>query len=192
MFYLAVDSDELHLLVGNFALNLTESELSQYQRTLYGAHAAYRSTPTSSGDDPRTSLDLFASQGNHAHVRTELRATGGPLYYLRHQDIVEGSEHVTLVVRDKQPGIVVERRPQRRNTDYTVKYPEGRLWFSYPVASVEGSSTLVGTEVLEWKPRFDPDRVRDALGRSRCVRVGRARPADRRRWRDAGRHVHEG
>ena len=45
--YLALDSDELHLLIGNYSLDLHGSELASYRRTLFGGHMIYRSKDTS-------------------------------------------------------------------------------------------------------------------------------------------------
>ena len=40
-FYLALESDTVTALIGNYALNFTDTELAGYQRTLYGASATY-------------------------------------------------------------------------------------------------------------------------------------------------------
>ena len=42
-FFLAIDSEEMHALVGNYPLQFTDTELAGYQRTLYGARFAYKS-----------------------------------------------------------------------------------------------------------------------------------------------------
>ena len=42
---------------------------------------------------------------------------------------IEQLEQIMLVVRDKNTGLLLTRERQRRNVDYTVKYPEGRITF---------------------------------------------------------------
>ena len=53
-------------------------------------------------------------------VRDEVAATGGSLYFLSHADVVEGSEQVTIVVRDKLTGLVQSRRVQRQTVDHAI------------------------------------------------------------------------
>jgi len=46
--YLALEGEQLEAVVGNYALNFTDTELTAYQRTLHGARAAWRSPPATS------------------------------------------------------------------------------------------------------------------------------------------------
>lgn len=151
-FYLAVESDELLLTVGDFPVDLSENELAVYQRVLYGGRIAYRSASRTADGTPDTQVLVFGAEGDLAHIRTELAATGGSLYYLRHRDVVEGSEQVTLLVRDKDTGLILSRIPQERNRDYTIKYPEGRLWFHRAVSSVVEGGSMIDTKLLAGNP----------------------------------------
>ncbi len=153
-FYLAVDSDEFRLLMGNYPLALTETELATYQRTLYGARAAYQSVARTRYGKPDTEVVLFGAEIFQAHVQDELRATGGSLYYLSHRDIIEGSEQVTLLVRDKTTGLTVTRIPQQQNVDYTIKYEEGRILFRIPIASVVDDVALIHQGIQPGNPAF--------------------------------------
>jgi hypothetical protein len=146
--YLAVESQEMHFLVGNYPISLTGTELATYQRTLYGSRLAYQSEERTRYGDPQTQLFLFAADLEQTHVRDELRATGGSLYYLSRRNVIEGSEEVTLVVRDQHTGLVLSRERQRQNLDYTVKYEEGRLMFQRPVSSVRPGDSLVNASAL--------------------------------------------
>jgi uncharacterized repeat protein (TIGR01451 family) len=151
-FYLALDSEQIQAVVGNYPLALTDTELAAYRRTLYGGRFVYRSASRSEHGDPDTEVVLFTADVRQAHVRDELRATGGSLYYLSHRDIVEGSEEITIVVRDKHTGLVLSRQRQRQNVDYTIKYPEGRLMFQRPVSSVVQDSSLIDQAILSGHP----------------------------------------
>jgi uncharacterized repeat protein (TIGR01451 family) len=151
-FYLAVESEELAVLVGNYPVDLTGPELAAYQRTLYGARAAYRSASRTPDGEPDTQLVVFGADVRLVHVRNELGATGGALYYLSHRDVVEGSEQVSLLVRDKNTGLLLRRVAQQRNVDYTVKYGEGRLIFRRPIRSVEPDGTIVDEALLAGHP----------------------------------------
>jgi uncharacterized repeat protein (TIGR01451 family) len=147
-FYLALDSDQIQAVVGNYPLSLTDTELASYRRTLYGGRFVYRSASRSEFGDPDTEVVLFAADARHTHVNDELEATGGSLYYLSHRDLIEGSEEITLVVRDERTGLVLSRQRQQQNVDYTVKYPEGRLMFRRPVSSVAQDDSLIDRAIL--------------------------------------------
>ncbi|MCP3978221.1 MAG: DUF11 domain-containing protein, partial [bacterium] len=153
-FYLALDSETIHALFGNYTLNMTENELSAYRRTLYGGRFQYQSLSKTKYGRADTEVMVFGSELEQAHISDELRATGGSLYYLSHQDVIEGSEQVTLVVRDKVTNLIHTRIPQRQNIDYTVRYPEGRIMFNRPVSSVIEGGSLVDQDLLGGQPIY--------------------------------------
>jgi len=146
--YLALESDELQLLLGNYPLDLGGDELARYRRTLYGGHAVYRSADTTGYGAPYSEVELFAAEVRQQQVRDELAATGGSLYYLSHDDVIEGSEQVALLVRDRLTGLQLARIPQEQGVDYTIKYAEGRLLFSRPVSSVQDNQRLIDNQLL--------------------------------------------
>ena len=151
-FYLALDSDEIHLLVGNYSLNLSDTELAAYQRTLYGANFEYRSLARSRYGEHDTKVVLFGAQGRYSHVRDELRGTGGSLYYLSRREVTEGSEQVAIVIRDKNTGLMLAEIPQRRNIDYSIRYEEGRLLLNRPLSSVVADDTIIDNTLLAGDP----------------------------------------
>lgn len=168
-FFLAVESEELQAVVGRAALALEGSELAAFRRTLDGAQVHWRSASRSRYGDPTTSVALVGAQAGQVHVRDELRGTGGSLYYLSHRDIVPGSEQISIAIRDQNTGLVLERIPQQRGADYTIKTLEGRLLFARPVSSVAEAGSLVSREVLAGNPvviEVDYETRSADLGRS--------------------------
>ncbi|NNG45733.1 MAG: OmpA family protein, partial [Deltaproteobacteria bacterium] len=153
-FYLAVDSDEFHLLVGNYPVQLTDTELAAYRRTLFGGQALYQSVSRTKYGQPDTVVAVFGAEVRQAHIRDQLRATGGSLYFLSHKEVIEGSEQVTLEVRDKDTGLNVARLPQQQNVDYTIKYDEGRILFNRPISSVSANGKLIDQALLSGDPVF--------------------------------------
>ncbi|MFQ5756455.1 MAG: OmpA family protein [Acidiferrobacterales bacterium] len=153
-FYLAVDSDEIHGLVGNFPVSFSGTELATYQRTLYGGRFAYESNKRSAYGQPNTKAEVFAAEVRQAKVSDTLSATGGSLYYLSQRNVIEGSENVAIVVRHKDTGLELSRTPQSQNIDYTIKYDEGRIIFNRPIASVQTDDQLVNQELLQGNPVF--------------------------------------
>ncbi|MDX1403714.1 MAG: OmpA family protein [Woeseiaceae bacterium] len=164
--YLALDGEQLDAIVGNYALSFTDTELTAYQRTLYGARARYESKAKTSDNRTKTQAEAFVARIDQAPVRDEIAATGGSLYFLSHTEIIEGSEQVSLLVHDQHTGLLLQRLAQQRNTDYDIKYREGRIWFRRPVSSVIDDSGLIGSNVLAGHPitiRVDYETPVDGL-----------------------------
>ncbi len=150
-FYLAIDSDTLQAKIGNFALQWQETELASYQRTLYGARIQYHGERSEKNDLQRanTETEFFISDANQVHVRDEILTTGGSLYYLSHAQVIEGSEQVTLVVRDSETGLVISRISQVQNEDYSIDYDQGRLLFNRPLSNISGNDRLANHGLLD-------------------------------------------
>ena len=151
-FYLALDSNDLNVLVGSYPLSLNDTELAAYQRTLFGVRGTYRSVSRSPYGQPDTQVVVFGAEVRQAHVRDEILATGGSLYFLSHRDLVEGSEQITMLVRDKNTGLILSRVPQQQGLDYTIKYEEGRILFGRPILSVVDGGSLVEPGLLPGHP----------------------------------------
>ena len=132
--YVLIEADESKLLVGNFRTRLAGLDVLRYDRTFYGGQLTLKKTL---GGDFDTEVKAHVTDGSdrtrHGHV--ELAPTGGSLYYLPHSFIIEGSEQVRLVIRDRETGVVLERIEKRRDLDYTIRYRQGRIIFKSPVAS---------------------------------------------------------
>ncbi|MBI3995576.1 MAG: OmpA family protein, partial [Nitrospirae bacterium] len=98
-FYLAVDSEEFHALIGDFPVGMNETELAAYNRTLYGGRVQYRSLSRTAYGAPMTEVTVFGAEVRTANAHNEFRGTGGSLYYVSHDRITEGSEQVRIEVR---------------------------------------------------------------------------------------------
>ena len=150
--YLALEGEHLEAIVGNYALNFTDTELTAYQRTLFGARAAWRSKGKTVDNESNTEAEFFVAQVDQMPVRDEIAATGGSLYFLSQTEIVQGSEQVSLLVHDQHTGLLLQRLTQERNVDYRIKYREGRIWFTRPISSVIADGTLIGSNLLSGNP----------------------------------------
>jgi uncharacterized repeat protein (TIGR01451 family) len=141
--YILVEADKTKAILGNYKAAVHGIELVRYDRALYGAQVDVRRTL---GGDFDTRAQAFVG-GQDATVRRHtdvLRGTGGSLYYLSTRDVVEGSERIELVVRDRLSGLEITRLPQTRNTDYTIDPREGRLLFKSPVSGAVDANFAVG------------------------------------------------
>ncbi len=147
-FYLALQSETVNALIGNYALNFTDTELAGYQRTLYGASVTYLSAAKDDDGNSKTKAQAFHAKIEQAHVRDELRATGGSLYYLSQRDVIEGSEHVSVIVRDQDSGLIVRRTALRQGIDYSIDYVDGRLLTNRPISSFSADNSLIESNML--------------------------------------------
>ena len=147
-FYLALESDAVTALIGNYALNFTDTELAGYQRTLYGASATFQSQAKDGAGNSKTKAQAFHANIEQAHVRDELRATGGSLYYLSQRDIIEGSEHISVIVRDQDTGLILSRTALLQGLDYSIDYFDGRLLTNRPISSFSADSSLIESDLL--------------------------------------------
>ncbi|KAF1721601.1 TonB-dependent receptor [Pseudoxanthomonas wuyuanensis] len=135
-FYLRVDWDKNEALWGNFATGITGTEYAQYVRSLYGAALNWRSRSANAWGDPVSELRAFGSEAQTAPGHSEFLGTGGSLYYLRHTDVLPGSDQVVLEVRDLTTGRVEQRIDLQRGADYEIDELQGRLLLTRPLAQI--------------------------------------------------------
>ncbi len=140
--YILVEADRTKFLIGNFQARLAGIELLRYDRTLYGAWLEF--TRAYAGIET-TVKGFVAQQDSMVQRHTDvMRGTGGSLYYLSVRDVVEGSERIDLVIRDRISGMELGRIPQARNTDYVIDPIQGRITFKSPVSGAVDGTLAIG------------------------------------------------
>lgn len=149
--YVRVDWDRSQALWGNFATGITGTEYGQYQRSLYGAGLDFRSRASTGLGEVRTEVRGFASEAQSAPGHSEFLGTGGSLYYLRHTDLLPGSEQLVLELRDERTGRVESRIGLQPGVDYEIDALQGRVLLTRPLSQVasERSRTLTRDGLLQ-------------------------------------------
>lgn len=142
-FYVKVEDEKSHAMWGNFRAQIRDTELTQIDRSLYGAQARYRSDGFTSFGERRLQVEGFAAEPGTASAREDFRGTGGSLYYLRHQDITEGSERVRIEVRDQDSGLVLYSQELVAGIDYEISSLQGRVMLSRPLSANADANTLI-------------------------------------------------
>ena len=99
-------------------------------------------------------MDGFAAQPGTLPSYEEFRGTGGSIYFLHHQDILTGSERVSIELRDKVSSIVTGVVNLRPNVDYDIDYLQGRLLLSEPLSATASDNLLVRTSGLSGDEAF--------------------------------------
>ena len=141
--YVLVEADESRLLVGDERVGIEGIELVRYDRALYGAQLDFRRAFAPGWD---TRVKAFVSDDIRRLRRghDELRATGGSLYYLSGRDVLEGSERLTVVVREQDTRLELSRTELVRDRDYRIEYPDGRIFLRSPLSASADSATTLG------------------------------------------------
>ncbi len=165
-FYVRLANRDNHAQWGNFKIGYMNNELAQVDRGLYGGNLHYQSEATTSFGDQRFAIDGFAAEPGTVASREEFRGTGGSLYFLQRQDILQGSERVRVELRDKASGIVTGVLNLTPVLDYDIDYLQGRIVLTEPLASTADDNLLVRSNALsgdeaylvvryEYTPGFD-------------------------------------
>ena len=139
--YARLDRHDASLLYGDLTTGGSGRSLADYARSLTGASAAW--------GDEATGGRAFTSRERSHHAVDELagRGVSGP-YTLTHAPLVEGSERVEVLVRDRdQPAVVLSSELKQRFTDYEIDPLSGRLLFHAPVASFDALLNPVSVRV---------------------------------------------
>jgi flagellar motor protein MotB len=153
-FYLKMKKDDNYGLWGNFKIGYNDNDLAQVDRGLYGANAHYQTAGVTSFGEKRFMMDGFAAQPGTVGTRDEFLGTGGSLYYLRHQNILTGSDRIRIEVRDKDSGMVIAVKNLMQNLDYTVDYLQGRILLTAPLSPTVNDNLLVMSQAALGNPVY--------------------------------------
>lgn len=171
--YVRVDWDKSRALLGNFQTDVAPSEYTRYERGMFGAMVDWNRMQTTELGETKTQLKAFVSEAETSPGHSEFLGTGGSLYYLRHTDVLPGSEQVVVEVRDRTTGQVESTVELVRGVDYEINDLQGRLLLTQPLSQIVRGATfgltrdapLTGYEQrlrvdYEYIPRgFDPEQT---------------------------------
>ncbi len=142
-FYILVEWDKSHATWGNYSTDINDVVLAGFKRDLYGGKLAYQSVATTRYGDPQTVFIAFGAETSTLPAHNEFVSTGGVVYYLKHTEVVAGSETVSLEIRDKDTGTVVSSLIMEADVDYEIDYDQGRIIFYKPVSMIADSEKLI-------------------------------------------------
>ena len=148
-FYLLIEWDKSKVLWGNYGTGLTDAEFAQFSRTLYGGKIHLESVSATKFGEPNTKFIVFDARALQRAAHNEFLGTGGSLFYLKHSDIIEGSEKIKIEIRDKITGLVLTTKQMQEGFDYEIDYSNGRVIFGQPVSSIVESSSIISSQLLD-------------------------------------------
>jgi uncharacterized repeat protein (TIGR01451 family) len=142
-FYGRLDRGASYAMYGDFVTEDHDDAvgLGAYRRGLTGGRAHFERS--------WIAIDAFASHDDSLQVVEEIRGRGiaGP-YDLRRGDVLENSELVEILVRDRdQPSLVLEMRSLSRFVDYEIDWLAGTLLLREPLPSFDSNLNPVSVRV---------------------------------------------
>ena len=152
--YLLVEWDKSSILWGNYNTQMTDTEFTQFSRTLYGGKIHYESLSATQFGEPHTKLIVFRARAQQRAAHNEFVGTGGSLFYLKNKDVTEGSDKVKIEVRDKITGLVLVSKDMEEGVDYQIDYSEGRIIFWEPVSQTTESNSIISSQLLDGNPLY--------------------------------------
>lgn len=147
-FYVRVEHGDSHVMWGNYKTQVTGTEFLRQDRGLYGARGVYRSEDSTSFGERRTESSFYAAQPDTLPQRELFLGTGGTAYFMKRQNIIEGSETVIVEIRDETTGRVIERKTLGYGEDYSFNYLQGTLILRRPLSSTTGTDETVRNGAL--------------------------------------------
>lgn len=153
-FYVRLERGASHIMWGNFKTSINGTEFVRYDRGLYGARAHLASDATTQFGERRAETEMFAAQPGTLGAHDIFRGTGGSLYYLQRQNITSGSERVTVELRDKDTGLVLQTKTLAPGTEYEINALQGRVLLRTPLASVADDAFIIQTGALSGNPQY--------------------------------------
>lgn len=134
--YVRVDKGRSYAMYGDYVTRTENDEglsLGQYSRSLTGLKSVLE------GD--RFQVASFVARTNTTQVVNELRAMGvsGPYALgMDSNDIVENSEKVEVIVRDRNnPGLIISQQTLTRFSDYEVDTYTNSIYLTSPLSSID-------------------------------------------------------
>ena len=127
--YLRLERPQFYALFGDYATDLSDTQLARYNRSFNGVKAQYRSA--------QVGATAFAADTPYRHRHEEQQGNGlsGP-YGLGARDIMANSEVIAIETRDRlRSDRILDRRTLTRHIDYDIDYAAGTLRFREPILS---------------------------------------------------------
>jgi len=153
-FYVRLERGKSQVVWGNFKTNISGTELTRFERGLYGAHARLETDAITSYGESSIKVEAFGAEPGTLPQRDTFRGTGGSAYFLRRQDVNQGSEQIYVEEHDRITGEVISRTLLRPDEDYEIDYTQGVVLLRRPLQSSTGTSSSVRQTAIGGNDQF--------------------------------------
>ncbi|MEM8979353.1 MAG: hypothetical protein AAGD04_07705 [Pseudomonadota bacterium] len=130
---------------GDVTADVSGGHYLRNERKLYGAAAGYFSAEQTSKGAPKVQITGYAAQPDQLAQRDVFQATGGSVYFLRRQDIAIGTESLSVQLRDRTTGRVLDTIRLTAGKDYDINYIQGVVTLAAPLSGAFASRGIVQT-----------------------------------------------
>jgi hypothetical protein len=151
-FYVRLKKDDSHVMWGNYKAYITGNKFLANERALYGAQAVYKSNKIAIDGGRSREVSVYAAQPGTLTQNDALRGTGGSAYFTKHQDITQGSETVSIELRDPVSGFVLSKTTLTAGTDYEFDYSQGVVLLNQPLQSTSAGKWTYLVLAYEYTP----------------------------------------
>lgn len=149
-FYVRAERNGSHIMWGNYQSRINGGYYLRDERTLYGAQGVYRSPQTTTRGQSRVSVEGYAANPDRLPGRDTFLGTGGSVYFLQRQDIAVDTEQLSIQLRDRTTGRVVETRQLTPGLDYRINYIQGTIILTEPLSGTAAAGTVVSDPAGEY------------------------------------------
>ena len=141
--FLRAERNGSHIMWGNYQSTVDGGYYLRDERTLYGLQGVYRSPQTTSRGQPLVDVEGYAASPERLPGRDTFLGNGGSVYFLQRQDITVDSENLSVQLRDRNTGRVVETRQLTPGRDYSINYIQGTIILSAPLSGRSATGAVV-------------------------------------------------
>ena len=114
----------------------------------------YQSVASNPYGDARTKIVVYQAHIQQLPSHNEFLATGGSLYFLKYKNVIQGSDTITLQVRDQTTGLVLSSQMMTNGADYELDRGQGRILFWQPVAMIAQSNSIISNNLINGNPIY--------------------------------------
>ena len=151
--FLKVEKDRHYMMYGDYNTEMGDDmEFNRYSRTLNGGMVNLEK-------GKNFKVKAFASENRQSMVREDIpgRGISGP-YFLQNRDLVENSEKVAIIVRDRyNDQMLLAEKSLNRYTDYYINYEDGWIIFMEAVTQFDDTLNPTFIRVLYESENLEKD-----------------------------------
>ena len=141
--YVRIERDDSFVQYGSYSVAFEAAELATLERGVHGGVAQHRSLAQTSFGERKREVTVYAAQNETVPALETFLGTSGTIFRLQRQDIVPGTEKLSVEVRDRTTGFVTRSTPLEPGRDYAINPVAGRIILAKPLSSRAVDDTTV-------------------------------------------------
>ena len=141
--YVRVERDDSFVQYGSYSVAFEAAELAKMERGVHGAVAQHRSLAQTSFGERKREITVYAAENGTAPALETFLGTSGTIFRLQRQDIVPGTERLSVEVRDRTTGFVTSSTALEPGRDYAIDPVAGRIVLAKPLSARAADGTVV-------------------------------------------------